>query len=458
MPSTLQKPTLLVSLMMAALLAFATASGASLPADSSVQQGIRQVMSAWINAAHKGDKSAVAALLDDAGHRYFHDIRELALHGTVKELAELHEVDQLQALFFRLMIDGDELAAMDVQAMVAFALDNGLIGMELRRSDVLSELEIDGDHASGRLLKLGQSSRPDPYRQYFVRENESWRVSIRGERERLEGEFDSFVGRSGIARSEATLLILELRLMRKVSLEDLHPGTVAPGAGRGGGSPGAQDSNSPQHRYRLVTVRLPESLVGEPAITVDDRYTGLKYVLRKGQAIPHYPQYTLGAINRKSAIFLASGDGQRVSLELDDGASLDRTPRLPGSTVPSLVDQVQLGAAYDDLMMAQWRNIGLRGRAQLLQQAWLTPEFEAVTALGRAMRGLKVRQLVPSSFWQQLGLEEGDLLQEINGLSIDSLDAWKAALELAGSRQELTVKLVRQGNELVYRASTVRPG
>jgi type II secretory pathway component PulC len=108
-------------------------------------------------------------------------------------------------------------------------------------------------------------------------------------------------------------------------------------------------------------------------------------------------------------------------------------------------------------MMAQWRNVGLRDRAQLLQQAWLTADYAASPDAKQTMTGLRVRKLIKGSFWQQLGLEEGDLLQEINGLPVNSMDAWQQVIQIAQNDTEITITVERDARKHSYRTETIRP-
>ena len=104
--------------------------------------------------------------------------------------------------------------------------------------------------------------------------------------------------------------------------------------------------------------------------------------------------------------------------------------------------------------MAQWRNVGRRGRPQLLQQAWLVPE----RAPSRdAMTGLRVRKLVEGSFWQQLGLTEGDLLERLDGDALDSMDRWQQLLRAAETQQEISLVIRRDGRRLRFHTKTVPP-
>lgn len=420
------------------------------------EQDIATAMASWTAAVVDKHGAELAPLVDSQSLAYYLRIKELALTGAPAEVASLAETDQLQVMFFRLMIEEPRLEKMTAPQLLAFAVDNGFIGMELRRSDTLGQIQLTGDRASGRLYKFGREDRPDRYRQYFVREQGIWRVSLQGERERLAGGFDDFVQRSGLSRSEAAFLILELRLMRKVDPADfLVPagGTVNVSQGRVANSVALEAHD----RYRLVAVRLPESLQGRPAATIDDLATGLKSVLQPGEHIPGHPQLTLHQVAADHASFRAvDGAAGGLVLQLDRNDRLSRRGAA-AKGAGTLLDEAKLGANYAGQMMTQWRNLGLRGRPQLLQQAWLTPDFGDVNDADKSMQGLRVRQVQPASFWHQIGLQDGDLLKEFNGLAIDGLDAWKAVLAMAESRQELRVRVQRYGNELVFHTLTVKP-
>lgn len=107
--------------------------------------------------------------------------------------------------------------------------------------------------------------------------------------------------------------------------------------------------------------------------------------------------------------------------------------------------------------MAQWRNVGLRDRPLLLQQAWLTPVYPQAEGPGDTMAGLRVQKLAQGSFWHQLGMQRGDLLTEVNGRPIDSMDAWQALMEVAQNDQAITIRLERAAKPMSFRTHTIRP-
>ena len=97
---------------------------------------------------------------------------------------------------------------------------------------------------------------------------------------------------------------------------------------------------------------------------------------------------------------------------------------------------------------------GLRARPQLWQQGWLVPEFSTDH---ETMLGLCVRKLVEGSFWQQIGLAEGDLLKRANGDAIDSMDRWQELLRAAETDREISVVVLRDGQRRRFQTKTVPP-
>ena len=425
------------------------------------EQEISAAMQQWITAVAEKQAVSFSNLVDSSSERYYLRLRDHAISTDAEDLLQLSEVDQLQVMFFRLMVDAQQLRDMNAQQLIAFAVEKGFIGMELRHADRLGEIRISGDTATGRLFKFGLTDRPDRYIQHFVKEQGVWQVSLQGERERLEGEFDEFVRRSGLSRSEAAFLILEMRLMRKVTAADffMPRAQVVVVEKERRKEPESIDASD---RFRLVSVRLCETLIGISAATVDDTHTGLKTVLHRGDSLPGNSELELSSISPEKVLFRNTArPAASVTLKLNASDRLDRRAVVAPATQDSaatLIDEASLGEKYPGQMMMQWRNVGLRGRAQLLQQAWLTPDFADTVGPEKSMLGLKVRQVGEASFWDQIGLEEGDLLTEINGLPINTLDAWKKAIRIAETDQEIEVRLQRGDHELIFRTLTVKPG
>lgn len=432
--------------------------GEAIAENESDRTEIEELAARWVDVVASRDPASYS-LLSSGGQAYYPRMREIALYADAEQLRELDSIDQLQAMLLRTLLEPDILESMNAAALLIFAIEHGLVGMDLRALDTLREIAIAGDAATGRLYKFGSDHRPDRSLQYFVREQGSWRIELRGELERLRGDFGDFVERAALPASEAAFFILELRLMRKVMPSDfLAPRARIATAPRTSDRPPAVLPSLPP-QLRLVSVRHPLGHSLAPAATIEDRSEGLHYVLVPGDSLPPYPEYRLERIE-DDRVVLASEGGEWV-LRLGDGGDaltqrLRRSMPLHRDTSGSLLAQAQRGAERAGLM-AQWRNIGMRDRPQLLQQAWLTPVYtDDPTPAGR-MVGLRVRQLASGSFWQQLGMQNGDLLKSMNGRAVDSMDDWQRVLEVAQNDRAIRITLERASNEIRYQTQTIRP-
>ena len=407
--------------------------------------------SRWVSAVANRDPGFFD-LLDSSAAEHYQHLRDVALHGEVPVLDALEPTDQLQVLFLRLAIDANQLHEMSGREILVRAIDEQWIGQDLRRTDELREVAVEGDTATGRLYKFGRDDRRDRGRQYFRRENGEWRVDLRGERERLEMDFESFVTRSGLAPSEAAFFILETRLLRKVTPADFVP----PAFGLGTEISDVSVSKAPTAHTHLRIVAVRESLDDphESAVTIEDRQESLRSVLSVGDFFGDENGHRLVRVAGDRAWL--EHDGASLVLRLEPkGPPLDQRLRVDGvpTATVSLLEQARLGQ-HREGWMAQWRNVGLRARPQLLQQGWLVPEF----APGHeTMLGLRVRKLVEGSFWHQIGLAEGDLLERVNDDTIDSMDRWQEALRAAETDQAISVVVRRDGQSRRFHTRTVPP-
>ena len=202
----------------------------------------------------------------------------------------------------------------------------------------------------------------------------------------------------------------------------------------------------------MVAVREAPDDPELAAATIADVERSLRYVVAVGDLLGDGTGYRLERVE-KDQVWLIRGD-ERVALSLDfDGPSLnDLRANSRGSVAEgSLLDHANLGKDRVG-MMSQWRNMGLRGRPQLLQQGSLIPQ---VVPGEDGLTGLRVSQVLPGSFWDQIGLSRGDVLQEVNGVRIDSMIRWQEFMDIAESAQELSLLIDRGGRLIRFRVRTI---
>lgn len=406
-------------------------------------EAVEQLAARWVEAVATRDPAFVD-LLSPSSQQYLEQMRHFALHADADGLQHLDPLDQVQALLLRLTFDSQELERMSRKELHLAALGRGFFGNDLRATDVLREIRIDGDSAAGRLYKFGLADRPDSGLQYFTHEGGEWRVELRGELERRSADFEALVARAGLPESEVAFFILEMRLLRKVVPNDFVPPR---GRSSGAVAGAARPTTVGPPELRVIAIRRDLGDDASMAATIEDRRESLRYVLQPGDPIPGHSGYRLDEIRDEEVVI--SGNGEEIVSRLGEPDGRRRV----GARERSLFSHAQQGAARKGLM-AQWRNVGLRGRAQLLQQASLVPIHPQNGPPGSRILGLRVSTRAQNSLWHQLGLEQGDVLIAVNERPIDSLDAWHDLLDVAERATTIRIDVQRAGEAFRYETRT----
>jgi general secretion pathway protein C len=82
------------------------------------------------------------------------------------------------------------------------------------------------------------------------------------------------------------------------------------------------------------------------------------------------------------------------------------------------------------------------GRPEFLSQALIVPNPDG---------GFLVRQIQPGSLYEKLGLRPGDVIRNVNGQALTSMDDVMKLYQQFGSAQRVLVEVQRQGrNETLY--------
>ncbi|MFH1018160.1 MAG: type II secretion system protein GspC [Pseudomonadota bacterium] len=77
---------------------------------------------------------------------------------------------------------------------------------------------------------------------------------------------------------------------------------------------------------------------------------------------------------------------------------------------------------------------------QVIQQARMVPNFK-----GGAVDGFKIFAIRPGSIFSELGLQNGDVVERINGTEINSVEKAIPMLQLARNENTITIDLTRNG-------------
>lgn len=146
------------------------------------------------------------------------------------------------------------------------------------------------------------------------------------------------------------------------------------------------------------------------------------------------PGVRLDAVERDRIVIVRNGAREAVPLkDSDKGASL-----IVPSPVQPIVQPGPSGGQLVDRRQLQQQ----LGRPEFLSQALIVPN---------AGGGFLVRQIQPGSLYEKLGLRPGDVIRNVNGQALTSMEDVMRLYQQFGSAQRVLVEVQRQGrNETLY--------
>jgi general secretion pathway protein C len=194
---------------------------------------------------------------------------------------------------------------------------------------------------------------------------------------------------------------------------------------------------SPQAAESLAPTNLNLTLTGVMARPVG----GCALVIVQGQPESAFcagedltPGVRLDTVERDRIVILRNGARETVPLkDLDKHANLIAPP-LPGP----IVQPGSTGAAVVDRKQLQQQ----MGKPEFLSQALIVPNPEG---------GFLVRQIQPGSLYEKLGLRPGDVIRNVNGQALTSMEDVMKLYQQFGTAQRVLVEVQRQGrSETLY--------
>jgi len=197
-------------------------------------------------------------------------------------------------------------------------------------------------------------------------------------------------------------------------------------------------SGSPQAETSLAPTNLNLTLTGVVARPVG----GCALVIVQGQPESAFcageeltPGVRLDKVERDRILIMRNGTLETVPLkDLDKQANLIAPPPPP---MP-IVQPSASGASVVDRRQLQQQ----MGKPEFLSQALIVPNPGG---------GFLVRQIQPGSLYEKLGLKPGDVIRNVNGQALTSMDDVMRLYQQFGSAQRVLVEVQRQGrNETLY--------
>jgi general secretion pathway protein C len=147
------------------------------------------------------------------------------------------------------------------------------------------------------------------------------------------------------------------------------------------------------------------------------------------------PGARLEAVEKDRIVILRNGQREAVTLK-----DVEKTAGLivPPPIVPPIVQPGPAGGQFVDRRQLQQQ----LGKPEFLSQALIVPNPDG---------GFLVRQIQPGSLYEKLGLRQGDVIRNVNGQTLTSMDDVMRLYQQFGSAQRVLVEVQRQGrSETLY--------
>ncbi|MBW2501234.1 MAG: hypothetical protein JRF61_28460 [Deltaproteobacteria bacterium] len=209
----------------------------------------------------------------------------------------------------------------------------------------------------------------------------------------------------------------------------------------------------------LTETKLPLRLLGTAAASeversraaIEDEKTRKHMVVAVGDRLEGHSRVRVEAIERTRVIL--ENAGRREELLLFEGE-----PRVPNQPARRAARQARRAQRDKSRNRASERLDALAGKdgqgiSRLLSQARIVPHYDE-----GEMVGMKIDAIKANSLFQQVGLENGDVITQVNGILFDRPEAASAifdeltsadAIEIAALRGDATINMSADAADLV---------
>jgi general secretion pathway protein C len=187
----------------------------------------------------------------------------------------------------------------------------------------------------------------------------------------------------------------------------------------------------------LGTISSEDQRVASAAI--QNSTTREHEVVKVGDYLTGLDQVRVERIDRGRVVLLNRNEREVLTLEEDTGATLARAvPQVDRSSRASRRTGRRSRAARSsvrDRLEQLADDDGPRGPAALFSQARILPKYE-----NGSMVGIELSKIKDDSLYQKVGLQDGDILTSVNGVSIDNPSATAEVIRNLQGAEELILE------------------
>ena len=211
---------------------------------------------------------------------------------------------------------------------------------------------------------------------------------------------------------------------------------------------GDSQQPAPEPEVALSATKLPLKLLGTAAASreersraaIEDTKTRKHMVVAVGDPLKGHRRVRVTGIERTRVILDNAGRPEELVLHEDQPKSsiAKRSSRKAkrsqrnrtAAAKPSLNDRLKKLGGED-------------GIERILSSARITPEY-----LDGEMQGMKVDSIKAESIFEKVGLQNGDIITEVNGILIDRISSTSAIFDELATADAVETTVVRNGNPL----------
>ena len=202
----------------------------------------------------------------------------------------------------------------------------------------------------------------------------------------------------------------------------------------------------------LAATKLPLRLLGTAAASqeersraaIEDEKTKKHLVVAVGDPLEGHRGVSVAAIERSRVILNNGGRREELALNADQEGTARPKRRRPARQARRARPAKN---TLNDRLKALNGEDGA-GISRILSSARIVPHYE-----DGQMLGMKVDAIKADSLFEKVGLANGDVITEVNGIVVDRLEATSAIFEELSTAQEINVAATRGGNALFFNAS-----
>ncbi|MFK7897584.1 MAG: type II secretion system protein N [Myxococcota bacterium] len=207
----------------------------------------------------------------------------------------------------------------------------------------------------------------------------------------------------------------------------------------------------------LTATKLPLKLLGTIAGTMEDRSraaiqnekTRQHIVVAVGDRFEDFKRVSVTAIERSRVILNNAGKPEELALH-------DDLPARPKAKKKRPARQARRARPSPDTLNDRLKSLqgqDGKGISDILSSARIVPAYD-----NGEMLGMKVDAIKADSLFEKVGLEDGDIITEVNGIVVDRVEATSAifdelstadALNIVTSRGGSTLKLSANADDLI---------